>query len=155
MAAKERGDEDLAEYLASDIAKISTVAKDAEGGTYLPELSGFTNIALATGRFSSVNDFRNNIHKGPPEHTFTAPLLAEAPYPDVVVAKAWSNGDDLDLVFYPGTEGARVTVPLDLERLKPGEAYVFGDSRVVASETGKAKMMVTVEGRTPVHIVPA
>ena len=91
------------------------------------------------------------------KHTFDGPLLAEAPYPDIIAAKAWSHdGTDLDLVLYPGQDGATPRVKLSLERLKKGGRYSIsqGDStqNFVADGQGSAIVDVLVRGRTPVMI---
>jgi hypothetical protein len=124
---------------------------------HIEDLSGFTNIALATGLLSGPEDFRNTVNTGPPEHTFDGPLLAEAPYPDIIVAKAWSHGGtDLNLILYPGQDGAIPRVKLSLERLKKGGRYSIsqGDStqNFVAEWQGSAIVDVLVRGRTPVMI---
>jgi len=83
-------------------------------------------------------------------------LLAEAPYPEVVVAKAWShNGKDLDVV---GQEGATLRTRLSLERLVKAEKYAFEQGGVkktlLANVQGKAIVEVLVEGRTQFFLKP-
>jgi hypothetical protein len=159
MSATERGDHELAAHLENSIRSCSKTLSDGCGGTYIEALSGFTNIALATGLFSGPEDFRNTVNKGPPEHTFDGPLLAEAPYPDIIVAKAWSHdGTDLDLVLYPGQDGSTPRVKLSLERLKKGGRYSISQGgsmqNFVADGQGSAVIEVLVRGRTPVMIQP-
>jgi hypothetical protein len=73
-----------------------------------------------------------------------------------LVAKAFSRGDDLELVLYPGAgEGAQ---KIGIERLKPGASYAIKGSNegtFQADGNGKAALTVNLRGRTPVHIVPA
>jgi len=159
LSASERGDHELATYLEKSIRACSTTKSDGCGGTYIAELSGFSNIALATGIFSGPEDFRNTVNVGPPKHTFEGPLLAEAPYPDVIVAKAWSyDGNDLDIVLYPGQEGKSIKAHLSLERLRKGVRYslIQWESKKTfkADGQGKAVVEVVVEGRTPIMVAP-
>lgn len=159
LTAIERGDTELAEYLENSIRQSSKILSDGCGGTYVGGLSCFSNTARATALFSGPEDFRNTVNVGPPEHTFEGPLLAEAPYPQVVVAKAWSHdGKDLDIVLYPGQEGMIERVRLSLERLKKDGKYTVKqegeEKHIVGDKDGKAFVEVTVEGRTPIYISP-
>lgn len=95
------------------------------------------------------------ITAGPPQNVLTGPILDEAPFPDVLVAKAYSpDGETLDLVLYPGkTEGK---FELGFARLKAGESYrVEGANggEMVADKEGKATMEVELKGRTEVRVV--
>ena len=144
-------------HTSKAIRSCSKTLSDGCGGSYIEDLSGFTNIGIATGLFSGPEDFRNTVNTGPPEHTFDGPLLAEAPYPEVIVAKAWSHdGSDLDLVLYPGQDGSTPRVKLNLERLKKGGRYSIsqGDSmqHFMADGQGSAVVEVLVRDRTPVMI---
>ncbi len=73
----------------------------------------------------------------------------------MLVAKAFSHGEDLELVLYPGRGEGRQS--LGLERLKPGRAYVCtGDAALEfsADEHGCARIEVDLKGRTALNIVP-
>ena len=150
LSAKERGDLGLVSFLEKNIADHSNIVSDGCGGTYVKELSGFSNIARNTGIFSGPCDFVNAVKFGPAAYTFEGPLLAEAPYPEVIVAKAWSNGTNLDVILYPGDKPCKVT--LSLERLKKGATYVYGEKEIIGDKEGKASIDVSVEGRTPVYL---
>jgi hypothetical protein len=159
LSATERGDTELAEYLENSIRSVTKTVSDGCGGTYIDGLSTFSNTAFAAGIFAGPEDFRNTVVAGPPEHTFEGPLLAEASYPQVVVAKAWSHdGKDLDVVLYPGQEGVIERVTLSLERLKKGGKYVVkqeGEEKNIEGDNdGKATVEVVVEGRTPIFVTP-
>jgi hypothetical protein len=156
MAAKEKGDRDLANHLAASVtAATGPLLSDGCGGTYAANNSTLNNAALANARFNGTNMFVNTLLHGPPEYTFQGPLLADAPYPEVVVAKAWSSGEDLDLVLWDGD--GKGTFYLRIERLNPGARYRWEEGvggEFVADEKGVAVVGVWVEGRTPVHIKP-
>lgn len=93
---------------------------------------------------------------GPPASALREPLLADARYPDVLVARAFSRGDNLELVLYPG--GAPGVRRLGLERLKPGRADRVrgaGERRLVADANRTARLDVPLSGRTALEIAPA
>ncbi|OCK77985.1 hypothetical protein K432DRAFT_427612 [Lepidopterella palustris CBS 459.81] len=153
LAAKEKGDKDLADHLSADLrTSAGSMVSDNCGGDYAPNVSTLTNTAFANARFNGVNSFVNTLLHGPPEYTFRGPLLADAPYPEVVVAKAWSDGEGLDLVLYDGVE--KGAFELRFERLKKGERYEVGvgGKLVVADADGAASVKVWVEGRTEVLV---
>jgi hypothetical protein len=95
------------------------------------------------------------ITKGPPQNVFTGPILEEAPFPDVLVAKAWSHdGEGMELVLYPG-KGAG-NFQLGFTRLKPGEKYSLdranGKVSTEAHKDGTASFEVRVDGRTALNL---
>lgn len=113
------------------------------------------NANLACARFAQKDDFYHMLHKGPGEGALRGPLLVECRYPEVLVARAMSDGDDLDLVLYNGAQPEKQT--LGFERLQPGRKYeVKGTADSFRSdEQGHAWLDVHLNGRTQVHIVPA
>src|SRR5690606_12021026 len=93
--------------------------------------------------------------EGPPAHTLEGPVLSEARYPDVLVARAFSHGDDLELVLYPGREARPQRIVIS--RLRPGGEYAVqgaNGQRFTASGAGTAELSVMLDGRTPVGIAP-
>ncbi|KAF4428589.1 Linalool dehydratase/isomerase [Colletotrichum fructicola] len=102
----------------------------------------------------SNRDLANATLHGPPENALQGPLLEEAPFPDVLVAKAYSNdGKQLDLVLYNGAEPG--TFELGFERLVPGKEYSLSTGgSVKANNKGKATVKVSVKGRTQIILKP-
>lgn len=95
------------------------------------------------------------VTKGPPENVFKGPILEEAPFPDVLVAKAWSHdGEGMELVLYPGKESGKFQ--LGFERLQPGGKYSLeastGTVAAEASKDGKANFEVHVDGHTALNL---
>lgn len=83
------------------------------------------------------------------------PRLAQARYPEVPVAKAVSDGDDLELVLFPGRGAGRRALAFD--RLRPGRHYrVEGGTgaSLVADESGCASCDVELAGRTALRLLP-
>jgi hypothetical protein len=92
--------------------------------------------------------------EGPPASVFTGPLLAQASYPKVLVARAFSAGDDLDLVLFNGAAAGPQTI--GLERLRPDGAYQVRGGQgggFTAGGDGTASLSVDLDGRAPLHIV--
>jgi hypothetical protein len=89
-----------------------------------------------------------------PESTLHGPVLDDAAYPNVLVAKAISAGDDLELVLHSGRDGG--VERLGLARLQPGRRYrETSTSRTVTGDAeGRASIEVELRGRTALHLVP-
>ncbi|KAK2761448.1 linalool dehydratase-isomerase precursor [Colletotrichum kahawae] len=147
--------------------KIRKEALDQLDNTYFPVeatksgslrnkgLSATTQVIALMARLVKNRDLANATLHGPPENALKGPLLEEAPFPDVLVAKAYSNdGKQLDLVLYNGAEPG--TFDLGFERLVPGNEYsISTGGSVKASNRGKATVKVSVKGRTQIILKPA
>jgi hypothetical protein len=154
MVATEFGDTEMVDGLrrAEDIHLVRS--KD-------PKVLKWQNVPVVTSALLSFahlarkGDWSDIILRGPSEAAKTGPILAGCAFPDVMVAKASSSGDDLDLVLYNGEDPGEQS--LRIERLKPGAAYkiVGADASFNADALGAAEITVNLDGRTPVHIVPA
>ena len=104
--------------------------------------------------WSGRNTIRNMVNKGLPDAWRHGPILSQAQYPDVIVARAVTDGSALNLVLHPGAEGGLVT--LGLGRLTPGRRYAIRqtDKRFTATEAGSYEHQFVLKGRTPLDIVP-
>lgn len=74
----------------------------------------------------------------------------------MLVARAFSRGENLELALYPGS--APGVQRLGLARLRAGASYRVRGAhagRFVADASGEAKLDVTLAGRTALEIVPA
>jgi hypothetical protein len=155
MGAREFGDDELAE--AAERAMDQDCGLSRNGVACYTRGSNLANVWGVEGRLMRTGDFRKSFVIGPPESVSTGPILADAKYPDVLVAKALSHGDDLDLVLYPGTNGRAGTQTIRLAKLRAGSEYAIAGSerRFRADETGAAAVEVSIDGRTAVHVTPA
>lgn len=84
------------------------------------------------------------------------PRLLAAPYPEVLVAKARSDGRNLELVLQPG-DGAG-PVSLEFGGLLPDCIYSLGLSSLRALKSdaaGRAMLRIVVTGRTVITLEPA
>ncbi|MES2258412.1 MAG: hypothetical protein V4724_07835 [Pseudomonadota bacterium] len=152
--AREFGDTEVADTAQEMIdAMCKPEYKD---GVLSYACSNATNTTIARARMLRRDDWRNAIVQGPPASVLTGPILTDATYPDVLVAKAFSRGHDLELVLYPG----RAPGPqrIKVERLQPlGEYAVQGADGVFtlrADANGAASLVVHLEGRTAVNLEP-
>jgi hypothetical protein len=108
----------------------------------------------ASMTWSRRNTIRDMVNKGLPEAWAKGPILADARYPDVIVGRAVTDGQALNLVLHPG--GDPIEADLGLARLVPGRSYkvVQTEARFVADAQGHHALKVGLNGRTPLDIVP-
>lgn len=154
MCAREFGDDDLADAALRSMEQ--DCGRTMENGVLsYKKGSCLANVWGVEARLMRTGDFKNTFTKGPPKTALAGPILAGASYPDVLVAKAFSHGNDLDLVLYHGK--APGSQRLTLERLRAGAMYrVSGAevSTITADAAGKATLSVRLDGRTAVRIEP-
>lgn len=153
-AAREFGDHEIADAAKRALDQDCGLATDGGIRRY-SKMSNLSNINAARGTIHRRDDFRNTIMQGPPASTLKGPILADAKYPDVMVARAFSNGDDLDLVLYPGVQEGRQSIRV--ERLRPGANYLLRNGTehsFAADSSGGASLEVELKGRTPIRIAP-
>ena len=154
--ARELGDDEAAQALQRSMDR--KLGKVEHGGVIsYQDASNVNNAVAVIGRLTRRDDIRRMVLEGPPQGAMKGPLLDCVAYPDVLVSKAFSQGDDLHLVLYPGTENTRQT--LQFSRLKPATVYSVncagGGFTIEADQQGKAECEVSVSGRTEIMIEPA
>jgi len=151
-AAREFGDAEIADAAQRSL-DVGCGRRDDGGILRYAKASNLSNAFAVRGRIARRDDFRNAVTQGPPAAVFKGPILAEAKYPDVLVARARSQGDDLDLVLYPGAQPGPQKVRF--ERLRPGGTYALtgaSENAVRADENGAASIEVDLRGRTAVRV---
>lgn len=150
--AREFGDNELADAAQRSLDLDCGLSTEGGVRAYLKG-SNLANTNAVMGRLMRTGDFRRSFVEGPSAATLAGPVLAQARYPDVLVARAFSNGDDLDLVLHPGAvPGAQ---KITLERLRAGVDYLVEGAepgRFTASEEGKAALIVDLTGRTRIIV---
>jgi hypothetical protein len=155
VLAREHGDDQVAEAILRkfdrDFGRI-----EREGCVSYSKVSVYNMGHMIMGLIGRTGDIRAMVLDGPPAGAMKGPLLTDARYPDVLVAKAYSNGTDLDLVLYPGTQASRQR--LQLERLRPNGEYrvesLEGSWTLRADNLGKAALEIDLHGRTQLRIQP-
>jgi hypothetical protein len=152
LAAREHGDEEMA---AAAMAKLDRYYQpDWRDGVLNFNASTQIGAQLVMGHLMRKDDWRNAVLAGPPQGALRGPLLNDARYPDVLVARAASAGDNLELVLYPG--GVETRQELGLERLTPGGRYrvLQTGSSFDADPQGRARLSVELHDRTALSVVP-
>jgi len=150
LTARELGDEETAARIQRTLDERERTV-EANGASKYADASTFTNVYSNLARFSRHSAMRDLLRYGTPSDWKSGPVLADAVYPDVLVAKAVSDGTGLELVLRPGNGPVRSM--LHIERLQPNREYaVTGatEQRVVASATGTAHVGVDLDGRLEV-----
>lgn len=153
--AREMGDEEV--YRASESAADTTLAPvNRDGARSYSSVSAYANAYLALARFGWKDAWFNLVTKGLAPHERTGPRLGAAPYPDILVARAVTDGRALEAVLVPGREPGRF--PIGLERLTPGARYTLTgatEREVAARPDGTAAVHIDVTARTEFRVTPA
>lgn len=153
--AAEFGDEKVRkEALEQMDSKYFPVETTKSGSLRNKGLSATTQVIALMARIIKCRDLANATLHGPSHKVLAGPLLEDAPFPDVLVAKAYSHtGKDLDLVLYNGREPGTFT--LGFQRLAPGMSYSLSTGgSLVADAEGKASAKLAINGRTQIIIKP-
>ena len=156
ILANELGDKEVGEPLMEKI-ESDYGRTDVNGSIAYANLSNMTNAVIAFGRMVRRGDIRKMVLQGPGDAALNGPLLSEASYPDVLVAKAFSSGKNLELVLYPGDDGTQQT--LGISRLQPNAKYqvrMNGEEQpsLPSDEKGTAELLCELQGRTEILIEP-
>jgi len=152
MAARELGDEEYATAAQATLDDREPTSEE-HGARRYADASPLVNLYGILGRFGRRSGLRDLMTAGAPQDWRTGPQLAEAAYPDVLVARAVTDGHALDLVLRPG--GGPVRTTLAVQRLIPHRAYsVMGATTetVTADAHGRALVEVELTGRQEVRV---
>jgi hypothetical protein len=153
-SAREFGDEEIAAACQRSL-ELHCAPRTDRGVSHYDGASNLANLCAITGRLRRTGDFRTAVLDGPPAATATGPVITDAPYPDVLVARATTDGEKLDVVLYPGEKPGVYSITV--ERLKPNREYQvreYAKQRFTADAQGKATLEIPIAGRTPFEIVP-
>jgi MFS family permease len=154
VLAREHGDEEVAQAILRKLARDFGRMERAGCISYA-RVSNYNMGYILMGRILRCGDVRSMILRGPPQAALKGPLLTGVAYPEVLVARAISDGSNLQLVLYPG--GSSMHTQLHIERLQPGSTYrveVSGapQPQVQADDAGSATVEIELRGRTLVHL---
>ena len=154
-AAKEHGDNEMADALERSLdRRYETVRKD--GARAYTGISSWGNAGHVLARLTTENSMAHLLAGEIPESWKTGPVLGQAAYPDVLVARAVTDGRALDLVLRPGNRGGRTV--LGIERLAPRHDYLVTggvEETITADDEGRALVTVDLDGRREVFLRPA
>jgi hypothetical protein len=153
--AVELGDAELYEALrqqADDYLKPVTV----NGARHYEPMSPLCAGLMFQGRFSRAHGWYDVVNRGNLPAWDRGPILDAVNYPDVLVARAVTDGEALDLVLRPGIPEAG-RQKLGLARLVPGRTYRVSGAvqpEVTADEKGSAVVDVDLGDRLVVRVEP-
>lgn len=152
--AREMGDEHSALIVEHEVEQLNEVMRQ-HGARRFAGVSVMGNGIYAMARFGRASSMHDLILGNVPDAWKQGPRLGQVAYPDVLVARAVTDGKKLQLILKPGRGPVRTT--LAIERLLPLQSYrVTGASvdRLVADIEGHALLEVILEGRTEVFLGP-
>jgi hypothetical protein len=153
-AAAEMGDTEIYR-LAADALEADHPGIDVDGVRRHDNSSIWATANILMGRVGAPNGVHDLVTKGAPEAWRRGPILGRCEYPEVLAARAVSDGADLELVLHPGSTPGHHTV--ELEQLAPGGRYsVRGacQESLQADPAGRASLRVELRGRTEVAVRP-
>lgn len=152
--AREFGDADVVTAVEAAIGEELATSR-AEGVLSYEDVSIWAHAFLLMGRVGRKDGLRDLVTRGTDRRILDGPVLAGAPYPDVLVARATSDGSALDAVLYPGRTPGRY--PITFGQLRPAATYRLegapSDVRI-ADRDGAVTFPVDLDGRTPLRLVP-
>jgi hypothetical protein len=157
VLAREQGDDEVAEAILRKLDREFDRI-DAQGVVSYGKASNYNMAYMIMGRIMRTGDVRSMVLEGPSAAAMRGPLLTDVKYPDVLVAKAFSDGKGLTLVLYAG--GGNDRQNLHISRLEAGRRYEVRCSGIdvrsfQADANGCAEIEVLLQGRTEVHVLPA
>jgi linalool dehydratase/isomerase-like protein len=145
-----------------EIADAITPIMDAQGEPVIERgvrryaaASAQANLGLLLASTGRPHAHYDRINRGIPTSWATGPILSDAAYPDVLVARAVTDGTALDLVLRPGTTKARQR--LQITRLRPNATYTVSgavDRTLTADPAGSAFIDVDLTGRVEIAVTP-
>ena len=153
-AAAEFGDVELRDEMLRQLdEEYHPVFTTSTGAFKNKSLSTIEQGTALRGRLSAFQDWVQMATQGPPANVRNGPILDQLSFPEVLVAKAYSqDGTSLDLVFYPGKEAG--VFDLGFKNLRPGETYDLGGQTATARVDGTASFEAHIEGRTALKLMP-
>ncbi|WAO91622.1 Ldi domain-containing protein [Fusarium falciforme] len=119
--AAEFGDEKIRKEALDQLDNVYFPVEATKTGSLRNKgLSATSQVIALMARLVKQRDLANATLHGPSDEALSGPLLEDAPFPEVLVAKAYSeDGKKLDLVLYNGKEPG--SFKLGFERLVPGK----------------------------------
>jgi hypothetical protein len=154
IAAKEHGDNKSAIFMEEQIEEtFSPIITN--GIKHYPEQSVGFHAKVIMGKVATTNCQHDLANIGSDDRWINGPLLTKATYPKVQVAKAVSDGTNLELVLYPENEPD--IQKIELSQLEPETAYDItgceqNEQTFSADANGNAKLSIKLDGRTALEI---
>ena len=153
MAAQELGD---GEALSAINAAIGELETNRHGGVLsYPGSSTWSHTFMLNMRLGRANGLSDLVNIGPPAEWRDGPVIEEMNYPDVLPARAVSDGEALEAVVYPGDANGRFE--LGFAQFRPHTNYRldgFTESQTRSDEAGRLRATLELDGRREIRISP-
>ncbi len=151
-AAVEMGDGETATALLARL-EDECPGRTIEGVTHRERASLWAHALELLARLGRKDGLRTMVARATTEPP-VGPNLVDAPYPNVLIARATSNGAVLDLVLHPGSTAT--SAPVTIAGLRPNHPYRtgLGDAPFLSNEAGQAQLSVSLHGRTVLSVAP-
>jgi hypothetical protein len=148
--AAEMGDTEITSRLLNYLDEDYPCKVDA-GVAHRPGVSLWSHALEFTARAGRANALRDATLT----RATNGPVIAEADYPDVLLASATNTEDSLQAVLYPGNAAGEKSITIG--GLKPTQVYRVNADRsykVQADHQGRADISVEVNDRSCISITP-
>jgi hypothetical protein len=151
-AAVEMGDGETAAALLGRL-EDECPSRTIDGVTHRERASLWAHALELLARLGRKDGLRTMVARATTQPP-AGPSLIDAPYPDVLIARATSDGTSLDLVLHPGSTATNALITI--AGLCPNGRYRTGPDDVpfLASEAGRAQLTVPLYGRTVLSVAP-
>jgi len=153
MAAAELGDAAALDAVRREVDALPRL--HAGGVLSHPGCSIWTHAFLLKMRLGRANAVAELVNEGMPQPWREGPVIADARYPDLLVARAVSDGTALDAVCYPGRGGG--VTELVVGQLRPGQRYRLEGAETaegIADAAGRLRLSLAMEGRHVLRVLP-
>lgn len=153
--ARESGDTELFEAARAELAERAAPRVDDRGWLTVDGASMLAYTGYGRALFGRTGGWLDLVEKGMPDRWLHGPVIEAVPYPQVMVARAESDGSDLHAVLRATNGGGRVDVSLG--QLQPGRHYrVDGgvSSSVEADDRGRATVTLDLDRRHELRVSP-
>lgn len=151
-AAVELGDGETATALLGRL-EDECASRTIDGVTHRERASLWAHALELLARLGRKDGLRAMVARATTECP-VGPRLIDAPYPDVLIARATSDGSSLDLVLHPGSTA--ISAPITIAGLRPNHRYRTGpgDAPFLSNEAGQAQLSVPLHERTVLSVAP-
>jgi hypothetical protein len=153
MAARELGDGDAYDAIAAAIGELEV---NRDGGVLsYPGCSTWSHAFMLKARVGRTQGMSDLVNHGLPAAWKRGPFISDLRYPELLPARAVSDGEALEATLYPGAGGGRFG--LGLAGLAPGRRYRLDGCAAgegTADAAGKLRVDVELDGRAEIRITP-
>ncbi|WP_433754951.1 hypothetical protein [Nocardia sp. CA-135398] len=157
LLAQECGESDwCAELWSAATEQLRFVEDENQAGVWSFDAASLhANGMLGLGGLGRAYALTDMMSRPRPPQWSAGPRIFDLPHPNVLVAKAVSDGYGLDAVLHPGHGSGRFTLLLD--QLTPRGRYLTHgamESEVTADASGHARITVELGSRSAIEVRP-